>query len=944
MRGNLNHAEQIMLVRLPELCHRQNRQLSHRRWAVIGSAAIVFASLTAPAAAAGTLSGHSAGPPNTWVPVGSMEAARSGHTATLLKDGDVLVAGGGSARAELYDPATRSFTATGAMPVAVSHATATLLPDGQVLVAGGMTGFRQVKAAELYNPATATWAATGAMNVARSGQTATLLPDGDVLVAGGGCNPGHGYCNSGSFLNTLASAELYHPATGTWTLTGRMHAGREYQTATLLPSGQVLEAGGFNNCDDDFCYDTRTTELYNPATGTWTSTGSMHAAREQQTATLLGTGQVLVAGGYNEGGSGNVAFKYSSAELYNPATGTWTRTASMATARYGQTATLLPGGWVLVAGGHTSAAEIYEPRPGIWVSPGAMSTARTGQSATLLPSGQVLVTGGTGPDGSAQASAEVFLAGAGPLVAVTPGSLAFGGQQVGSTSASRTYTVANEGSADLHATGVEVTGRDPGDFRASTDCTAAPVGPGKTCTVTVRFAPSSTSLRTAMVSLADNAPRSPQPVTATGYGGGPYAWVPVGPLPVAVENFSAVALPDGRALIAGGQTSTDNAVANAELYNPATRKFTATGALNTARAYPAAALLPDGKVLIAGGYGYNTGALSSAELYDPATGTWSNTTAMNDAGYAMTATLLPDGDVLVTGFGGTLGNRGEVYDPSTATWTNTGVMPSVQGFAATASLLKDGQVLVTGGATSAAELYNPAANAWTATGSLHVARQEAMATRLPDGRVLVAGGIPPGGQGATLSSAEVYNPAKGTWARTGSMNAARYGGTATLLTTGTVMVTGGCTGCGHESALASTEFFGSGFWTFGPSMTQPRVFQTATLLSSGDVLVAGGGTCYYCAGTDTAELFTPSLLSASPGRGPAGQRVTLTGSGFYAHEGVRLTLNGTQSLGHVVASATGSFTAPVTIPQVAPGRYTLYARGSRSFTNASAQFTVTSSQ
>jgi hypothetical protein len=667
----------------------------------------------------------------------------------------------------------------------------------------------------------------------------------------------------------------------------------------------------------------------------------MHSAREQQTATLLHTGQVLVAGGYNQGGENPHPSKYSSAELYHPATGTWTQTAPMATARYGQTATLLPNGWVLVAGGHTPAAEIFQPQPGIWVSPGAMSTVRTYQTATLLPGGHVLVTGGDGPDGAPQATAEMFLAGPGPLVSVTPGSLAFGGQQAGSTSASRTFTVSNNGSADLHSTGVEVTGRDSSDFRATTNCAAAPVAPGKTCTVSVRFAPTSTGLRTAAVSLADNAPRSPQPVTVTGYGGGPYAWVPVGPLPVTTENFSAVLLADGQVLIAGGQTTTDNAISSTELYNPATRRFSPAGALNTARAYPAAVRLPDGQVLIAGGYGYNTGALSSAELFNPATGAWSYTTPMNDVGYAMTATLLPGGDVLITGFGGKLGNRGEVYHPSTATWTNTGVMPSVQVFA-TATLLKDGQVLVAGGATKAAELYNPATNAWTATGSLHTARQEATATLLPDGDVLVAGGVPPSGEGATLASAEVYNPAKGTWARTGSMNAARYGGTATLLTTGTAMVTGGCTACGNEPALASTEFFGHRYWTYGAPMTQPRVFQSATLLSNGDVLVAGGGTCYYCAGTDTAELFTPSLLAASPASGPAGQQITVTGSGFYAHENVRLTWDYTRLLGHVRTSAAGTFTAQVTAPQVKPGRYTLAARGSRSLTTATAMFTVTS--
>jgi WD40 repeat protein len=922
-------------IPLPEL----PRQLPRRRLAVLAAISILVSGLAAQAPA--LASGRTAplGSPNTWIPVGSMNAARAGQTATLLPDGDVLVAGGGTATAELYDQATRTFQTTGQMPLPVTDATATLLPDGEVLVAGGQHGARQVTDAELYDPATGTWTATGAMNVARSGDTATLLPDGDVLVVGGGCNLGRN-CDAGSFLDTLRTAELYDPSTGAWTMTGQMHVGREYQTATLLPGGKVLVVGGFTSCDDDFCYDTKTAELYDPATGTWAYTGAMHAAREQQTATLLSNGQVLVAGGYNEGGGSGRPARYASAELYDPATGTWTPTASMSTRHYGQTATRLRNGWVLIAGGHSRVAEIYEPGLGIWVSPGTMSTVRTDQTATLLPNGTVLATGGYGPGSEPQATAELFLAGPGPLVAITPGSLAFGGQQVGTTSASLTYTVTNDGSADLRSTGVEVNGNNPGDFRASTDCTAAPVAPGGTCTVSVRFVPTGTGLRAAVVSLADDAPRSPQPVAVDGYGGGPDAWVPVGPLPVPTEHFSAVLLPGGTVLVAGGESYTDDSITSAELYNPATRTFTPTGSLNAARAYTTAVLLPDGEVLIAGGYGNDFNALSSAELYNPATGTWQYTTPMNDVGYAMTSTLLPDGDVLVTGFGGTLGNRGEVYDPSAATWTNTGVMPSDQVFA-TATLLPDGDVLVTGGATKAAELYNPATNDWTATAPMHHARQEATATLLPDGDVLVAGGIPPSGEGPTLSSAELYHPATGTWTVTGSMTAARYGGTATLLPNGFVLAAGGCSLCGDSPALSSTELFDSQFWNYNTSMTQPRVFQSATLLPGGDVLVAGGGTCYYCAAGQTAELYTPTLLTANPSSGPSGTQVTLTGNGFYGHESVHLTWDGS-TIGHVRASALGTFTDVVTLPAAAAGEHVLAAEGQRSFASASAVFTVTS--
>ena len=919
-----------------------NRLLKvNSRWfGMFATAALVVSGLTAPPALAGRVTPRATGLANTWIPAGAMNAPRAGATATLLPDGRVLIAGGGTDAAELYNPATRRFTSTGKMPVTVAFATATLLPGGDVLVAGGEHGsnFAQVATAELYNPASGTWAVTGSMNKPRSGQTATLLPDGEVLVAGGGCNIGH-LCNAGSFLNTLASAELYNPATGTWTMTGRMHVGRQFATASLLPDGQVLEAGGFVSCDDDFCFDTRTAELYDPATGKWTMTGSMHTPREQQTGTLLPNGQVLVAGGLTEGGGSGFARSFASAELYDPATGTWSMTARMSRPHAGATATLLSNGWVLVAGGHTSVAEIYQPQQARWVLPGVMSTARTDQTATLLPDGHVLVAGGTDSSRAPQSTAEVFLAGTGPLVSISPGTIAFGGQQAGSTSATHTFTVTNVGSGNLVSNGVNVTGRNPGDFRATTNCVKAPVPPGGTCTVSVRFAPAATFLRTAMLELSDNAPRSPQPVTVNGYGGGPSTWVPVGPLPAATEHASAVLLPGGEVLIAGGGPFSGS-LANAELYNPATRTFTSTGSLNDARTYATATLLNNGEVLIAGGFGNSGTALSSAELYNPATGTWALAAPMNDIGYAMTSTLLPNGNVLVTGFGGTLGNRGEVYDPSTNSWTNTGVMPSAQVFAS-AVLLHDGDVLVTAGASKRAELYDPGTNAWTATASMSVARQAAIATLLPDGDVLVAGGITPSGGGPTLSSAELYNPVKGTWSTTGSMAAARYGGTATLLTTGFVLATGGCTGCGNEPALSSTELFDGQFWVPNMEMTQPRVFQTATLLSNGDVLVAGGGTCYYCGGTATAELYTPVLVSVNPTSGPAGTQVTVTGGGYFAHEAIRVHLDGGQLLAPAKTAADGAFTVKVTIPQVSTGVHSISANGLRSFANASTDFTVT---
>jgi WD40 repeat protein len=217
----------------------------------------------------------------------------------LLPSGKVLVAGGVNvsgtlASAELYDPTSRTWTATGSLATARSNHTATLLPNGHVLVASGVDNMLNVLAsAELYDPASGTWTATGSLATARDAAPATLLPNGKVLVAGG--------------FNS-AIAELYDPASGTWTATGSLGAARLDPSATLLPNGQVLVAGGLDNTYNVLA----SAELYDPASGTWTATGSLDHRSIAHTATLLPNGKVLVAGG----GDPYTGFYVASAELY----------------------------------------------------------------------------------------------------------------------------------------------------------------------------------------------------------------------------------------------------------------------------------------------------------------------------------------------------------------------------------------------------------------------------------------------------------------------------------------------------------------------------------------------------------------------------------------------------------------------------------------------------
>jgi hypothetical protein len=321
----------------------------------------------------------------TWTLTGSLDTARYAHTATLLPNGMVLVAGGIDSglnaldSAELYDPASGTWTLTGSLNTARYIHTATLLSNGMVLVAGGYS-LNALDSAELYDPASGTWTVTGSLNTARYYHTATLLPNGMVLVAGG--------------VDAFPIAELYDPASGTWTVTGDLNTGREAHTATLLPYGMVLVAGGFDNTFTA----SASAELYDPASGTWTASDNLNTARAFHTATLLPNGMVLVTGGH-DGPTFAPSDVLSSAELYDPASGSWTVTGSLNSARYHHTATFLSNGVVLVAGGISgfnafASAELYSPASGNWTVTGSLNTARFLHTDTLLPNGMVLVAAG----------------------------------------------------------------------------------------------------------------------------------------------------------------------------------------------------------------------------------------------------------------------------------------------------------------------------------------------------------------------------------------------------------------------------------------------------------------------------------------------------------------------------------------------------------------------
>jgi hypothetical protein len=282
---------------------------------------------------------------------------------------------------------------------------AALCANPKVLVAGGYDGSKTLASAEIFDPASPGFTATGSMSSTRLAHTATLLPGGKVLIAGG---------TDGSDT-AIASAELYDPVAGTFAATGSMTAARSNHTATLLTNGKVLIAGG--------CYVAgpcgpalASAELYDPASGTFTATGSMSEARGGHTATLLPNGQVLI------GGTALTGLPATSwAELYDPASGSFAAIANPLIQREFHAAVLLPTGSVLIAGGSgfgTDAgnvpvsgvslkhADLFDPTTATFSSTGALQIARSSPTMTALgTSGQVLVVGGGGQD---MASAEVY--------------------------------------------------------------------------------------------------------------------------------------------------------------------------------------------------------------------------------------------------------------------------------------------------------------------------------------------------------------------------------------------------------------------------------------------------------------------------------------------------------------------------------------------------------
>lgn len=335
----------------------------------------------------------------TWSAAAPLSQARWAAASVLLRDGRVMVVGGTTGTsssnavttATVFNPATGFWSSVTGMLQPRAYAMAVVLADGSVLVAGGSRNGQPLDTAERYLPATDTWVAAGRLNLPRTQGTLTLLRDGRILAAGGGVEGGPDW-------NSTASAELFDPKRGVWTLTAHMSVARARQTATLLPDGEVLVAGGATTFHGETGSVTTSAELYDPKTGAWRPAAPMSKPRYVHGAALLPDGRVLVAGGWYA--TSNSDPSHETAEIYDPAANRWTGTGSMKNARAEFGLVSLPDGRILAAAGIDPAykvqagVDLYDPATGLWQATGKLGAGIMGASIQVLPDGRTLIAGG----------------------------------------------------------------------------------------------------------------------------------------------------------------------------------------------------------------------------------------------------------------------------------------------------------------------------------------------------------------------------------------------------------------------------------------------------------------------------------------------------------------------------------------------------------------------
>jgi hypothetical protein len=726
---------------------------------------------------------------------------------------------------------------------------AAVFANGRVLACGGQTqSSYTAAAAAIYDPATRRWTRVADMNYGRTGHTATALPNGTILVTGGASS-------INGVQAWLNNAELYDPATNTWiVLASSMGTGRAGHAATLLTAGvtagKVVITGGRFSAGSDFAsaiavFQPTGSAGANPGGTFSTAPASLNLPRAGHTATALNDGRVLIVGG-----QGFTNETYQQAELFdatssNVSAWSCTRVGSLTVQpRAYHTATSLLDGRVLIAGGQPglNTAELFDPAAGTFTATagtlkgGYLSSNGNGRSqhgATRLADGRVLLTGGQGgTDQGVGQSAEVFDPTSGLFTSVTP---MIGGRYLHSSVALTDGTVMVLGGA---------TPNYSFNGTASTEIfdPAANAGAGGWTTIGApgRSSATVTLLPNGRVMLVGGqnerqgndtttTPQTSQAVSRTThlYDPATGTWTDGPPLTTARYSHSAVVLANGKLLVAGGQGAQSfggqTNLASAELYDPVANTWAPAASMNVPRVNFGMIALPNGKVLAVGGTS-NGPSVATTELYDPGANSWAYTadgtgqTTLSEAKLYLSPILLSNGLVVVAG--GNLSNvtpsgAVEVFDPATQSWTllTPLAVPRTQHFPVALPdgrfVLLGGKVFnsfsgglspvgVPGGLSGALEIYDTTANGGQGA-SVHTAnvyfQTEARtnpgsaAAVLPDGRVLLAAGSI---NSTGASTSEIYDPVADTLTAGPNLTTGQGNGVLGVsLSNGDVMLIGG---------------------------------------------------------------------------------------------------------------------------------------------------------
>lgn len=662
-----------------------------------------------------------------------LRKGRNQHTATLLADGRVLIAGGNEAltnapfsSVEIYDPVTRTTQTTGSLATPRAGHLAVLLPNKKVLVAG------ITSTAEVYNPATGVWADATPQGDPFVADSCTLLDNGNVLVIGGTDPNSH-----------TSMAKLYHPQTNSWTSTASLTSAYRTSSATLLKDGRVLVAGGSDNETNSA---TTASEIYNPASGTWSPSNPLLTPRKSPVTRLLPNGEVLALGGD--------AADIPTAEVFNPADGSWTVTGSLTKPRFGFATVSLKNGSVLVTGGFQdtnstpilSSSEIYDPASGIWKRVDSMNTLRCLHQATALPDGSVLITGGWGyRNPSAQGDfdhgirrSERYKAVAGKWSEIAPMSNRRQGHTA--TRLANGNILVTGGSGDIP---IEIHGHLTGPISS-----AEVLNPTKGIWSNAGSMNSMAGENIAIPMTNGNLiALHPFGGTSSIYQSQTASWLTARPVPSFSTKIAGVLLPNGKILATG------NSNGSSQLYDPKTELWIATSK-GGPKTNHTATLLSNGKVLTV----ENNFENNHCHIYDPATDKWTATASPAGPRYQHSTCLLPSGKVIICGglgYDNLPLTSVEIYDPATGRWSAAQPTNKARRFPSLVNLGSN-KILITGGTdpetSNTAEIYDETAGTWTPTAPMLKARTDFAVTSLPGGKILVTGGV----DASILSSVEIF--------------------------------------------------------------------------------------------------------------------------------------------------------------------------------------------